>query len=92
MQLENQNSDLLATMNDRARLQLQLQQTVEGLSVAAISYYVFNLLKYFVEGIPGFHEAIDPDLAMTLMIPAIVLIIWWTVRRIRLSHSEKGGH
>jgi len=33
-------------MNARTRLQLRLQTTVEGLSVAAITYYVVGLLGY----------------------------------------------
>ncbi|MDO5604127.1 MAG: DUF3422 family protein [Paracoccus sp. (in: a-proteobacteria)] len=91
VQLEHQNSDLLKTMNDRARMQLRLQQTVEGLSVAAVSYYITSLLGYFIRGIPGLDEVIEPYFAVTLMIPFVVLLIWWTVRRIRLSHSE-GRH
>ena len=43
-----QNSRLLASMDRRARLQLRLQQTVEGLSVAAVSYYVVGLVAYLV--------------------------------------------
>ncbi len=94
VQLEHQNSDLLTSMNRRAQMQLRLQQTVEGLSVAAISYYIVSLLGYFIEGIPGLQELVELRLAVTLMIPAVVLIIWWTVRQIRLSHSEAGteGH
>ena len=33
-------------MDRRARLQFRLQQTVEGLSVAAIGYYVVGLFGY----------------------------------------------
>src|SRR5207253_9320182 len=40
VELERQNRDLLTSMDRRHQLQLQLQATVEGLSVAAISYYV----------------------------------------------------
>jgi uncharacterized membrane-anchored protein len=43
---EQQNQTLLASMNRRARLQLRLQQTVEGLSIAAITYYVVGLVGY----------------------------------------------
>jgi uncharacterized membrane-anchored protein len=53
VELEHQNRDLLASMNNRARQQLHLQQTVEGLSVAAISYYVVSLISYLVKGFPG---------------------------------------
>jgi uncharacterized membrane-anchored protein len=35
---ERQNQQLLTSMDRCARLQLRLQQAVEGLSVAAISY------------------------------------------------------
>jgi uncharacterized membrane-anchored protein len=34
---ERQNQQLLASMDRRARLQLRLQETVEGLSVVAVS-------------------------------------------------------
>ena len=38
IELERQNQELLAQMNRRAKLQLRLQETVEGLSVVAITY------------------------------------------------------
>lgn len=90
VQLERQNSDLLASMNNRAKLQLQLQQTVEGLSVAAISYYVIGLLSYLIKGIPGFHDVVAPELVIAALVPLVLLAIWWTVRRIRHSHSDRG--
>ena len=40
VELEKQNQDLLKSMNARTRVQLLLQSTVEGLSVAAITYYL----------------------------------------------------
>jgi len=61
VELERQNRDLLASMNNRAKLQLRLQQTVEGLSVAAISYYVVSLLAYLLKGIPGVHDRVAPE-------------------------------
>ena len=47
--LEQQNQGVLASMNRRAKLQLRLQQTVEGLSVAAITYYITGLVGYAVK-------------------------------------------
>lgn len=90
VQLERQNSDLLASMNNRAKLQLQLQQTVEGLSVAAISYYVIGLLSYLMKGIPGFHDVVAPEVVIAALVPLVLFAIWWTVRRIRYSHSDRG--
>jgi uncharacterized membrane-anchored protein len=87
VELEQQNRDLLTSMNERTRLQLMLQATVEGLSVAAISYYVIGLFGYLIKGV---HDAgvtsIDPTLITGLFVPIAVALVWWTVRRIRKAH------
>lgn len=88
IQLERQNSDLLTSMNNRARIQLQLQQTVEGLSVVAISYYVVGLLSRALDGIKGLNAFAPPDLIVSASVPLIVLVIWLVIRRIRHSHKE----
>lgn len=91
VELERQNRDLLASMNNRAKLQLRLQQTVEGLSVAAISYYVVSLLAYLLKGIPGVHDKVAPELVIAGLVPVVILAIWWTVRRIRHAHGDPAG-
>ncbi len=83
VELEQQNRDLLKSMNERTRLQLRLQATVEGLSVAAISYYVVGLFGYLVKGAHDAGAPLDPTLATTVFVPFAVLTIWWVVRRIR---------
>ncbi len=84
---QQQNQDLLKSMNARTRLQLRLQATVEGLSVAAISYYVVGLFGYVVKGA---HDArlshVEPSYAMAAFAPLAVLSIWLIVRRIRRKH------
>lgn len=88
--LEQQNRSLLQSMNRRARLQLRLQQTVEGLSVAAISYYVVGLLSYLAKG--GKEAGLPvPSASITtaVAVPAVILIIWWIVNRIRAHHSKE---
>ena len=86
--LQNQNSDLLASMNRRARQQLRLQQTVEGLSVAAVSYYVVGLMAYLLKGAEGRLFGLSVDMATALFVPVAVLAIWLVVRRIRRGHGE----
>ncbi len=86
LELELQNRTLLATMNERAQAQLRLQQTVEGLSVAAISYYVASLAYLVLKGAAKAGLPIDPEVATGLLAPGIVLAIAWTVRRIRRRH------
>ncbi len=89
VELEQQNRSLLQSMNRRARLQLRLQQTVEGLSVAAVSYYVVGLISYLAKaakeaGLP----VPDANVMTGLAVPVVVLLIWWTVRRIRKKHED----
>jgi uncharacterized membrane-anchored protein len=92
VELEQQNRDVLRSMNERTRLQLMLQATVEGLSVAAISYYVVGLFGYLVKGL---YDAglirIDPSLATGAFVPIAVLLVWWIVRRIRKRHIRGVG-
>jgi uncharacterized membrane-anchored protein len=48
LSLQQQNQELLRSMDMRAQLQLRLQETVEGFSVVAISYYAVMLLSKFL--------------------------------------------
>lgn len=89
VELEQQNQELLKSMNARTRLQLRLQATVEGLSVAAISYYVVGLFGYVVKGAHDSGLHVDPTLATAAFVPVAVLGIWWVVRRIRSRHIGK---
>ena len=79
--------DSLEAMNDRARMQLRLQQTVEGLSVAAISYYVVGLAGYVFKAMKDAGAPIDPNIAMGLAVPAAIAGVWWVVRSIRRKHA-----
>lgn len=91
VELERQNTVLLNTMNKRAAMQLRLQQTVEGLSVAAVSYYVVGLIGYLTKAISHDVLPVDPAVVTGLSVPLAVLGVWWVVRRVRRSHVE-GGH
>ena len=86
---ERQNQALLASMDRRARLQLRLQQTVEGLSVAAISYYVVGLIGYAAKAISHDILPVDPAVITGVAVPFAVLGVWWVVRRIRKSHEDE---
>jgi uncharacterized membrane-anchored protein len=52
---EQQNRKILQSLDARAAQQLRLQQAVEGLSVAAISYYTLGLVGYVGQGHEGGH-------------------------------------
>jgi uncharacterized membrane-anchored protein len=78
------NANLLASMDKRARLQLRLQQTVEGLSVAAISYYALGLLAYPFKATSEITKRFDPTFATALAVPLVIAIVWWSLKRARV--------
>ncbi|MEX0404568.1 DUF3422 family protein [Aquibium sp. LZ166] len=90
VEVEQGNRDLLASMNRRAKMQLRLQQTVEGLSVAAVSYYVVGLIGYLAKGAAPFGLAVKPEALTAALVVPVVAGVWWTVRRIRRTHGEGG--
>lgn len=81
--IETQNQGLLTAMNRRSRMQLRLQQTVEGLSVAAISYYTIALLKILFDALESTGVPIRSDIAVGVAVPVVILAVWALVRRIR---------
>ena len=89
VELEQLNSTLLNSMDRRARLQLRLQQTVEGLSVAAISYYVVGLVGYVAKAANGLGFPVKAEIVTGLSVPLVVLGMWWMVRLIRRRHAEE---
>jgi uncharacterized membrane-anchored protein len=72
---ERQNQAVLKSMDRRANLQLRLQQTVEGLSVAAISYYIVGLVGYAVKGLKAYGIAFDGDVVTAASIPIVVILV-----------------
>ncbi|WP_419798798.1 MAG: DUF3422 family protein [Terasakiella sp.] len=81
VELEKQNQEVLKTMNKRAELQLRLQETVEGLSVVAISYYLVGLLGYALKGVKAGGVPINPDLAIGIAVPVVAILIWSGLRK-----------
>ncbi|MFO1217639.1 MAG: DUF3422 domain-containing protein [Burkholderiaceae bacterium] len=91
---ERQNQSLLASMDRRAQLQLRLQQTVEGLSVAAITYYVVGLVAYVAKAAKAAGWKIEPDLAVGVAIPLVAVAVIVALRRVRraLHRDESAPH
>lgn len=88
---EAQNQQLLQKITRGQELQLRLQATVEGLSIAAISYYVVSLFYYVGKSAKAIGVPIDPELAAGLMIPLVLWVTWRTTRRIHARlHSHDG--
>ena len=87
---EVQNQVLLEKLTRGQEMQLRLQTTVEGLSIAAISYYVVSLLVYGAKALKGAGIPLDPEVAAGALIPLVLWAVWRTTRRIhRKFHSDR---
>jgi len=90
VEIERQNRDLLSSMNERSSLQLRLQQTVEGLSVAAISYYIVGLVGYVAKALKEIGIKIEPFVITGASVPIVLGIAWVILARIRRAHMNSG--
>ena len=92
VEIEQQQSSqaLLASMNRRQDMQLQMQSTVEGLSVAAITYYIVGLVSYLAKGGQKLGWPLAPETTAALAIPVVALSVWWSLRQLhqRVFHPK----
>lgn len=77
-----QSQALLESMDRRADLQLRLQQTVEGVSVVAISYYALNLVSYALAPLAKLAGIDKPTLTALCVLP-VVAAVWLMIARIK---------
>ena len=87
---EAHNQQLLAQLTRGQATQLRLQSTVEGLSIAAISYYVVSLVLYGAKAAKAAGIGWNPEFVAGASIPLVLWGVWRTVRRIhrRLHQGE----
>jgi uncharacterized membrane-anchored protein len=76
-------------MNQRSEPQLQLQKTVEWLSVVAISYYAESLVSYLSYPLAT-PLGLSKGMLTAIVTLPVVLVVWLMVRRIR-HHVEGAG-
>ena len=90
IELERQNQELLGQMNSRAKLQLRLQETVEGLSVVVLTYYGSQLVQYLAKGTKELHH-LNTDVITAVSIPVIAGLVAWGTRRMRKKLAAEAG-
>ena len=83
-----QNVEVLRRMDERAALQLRLQETVEGLSVVAISYYAVNLAANVLKPVGASVGLGEGWVYAGLTVP-VVALVWLAVRRIRQRIAKR---
>jgi uncharacterized membrane-anchored protein len=94
--IQNQNRELLGSMDRRSKVQLMMQHTVEGLSVAAISYYLVGLVKYLTDAAASSGVQFDKSLVTGISVPIILGSVFYVTRRIHrrfheLAKEERGA-
>lgn len=81
--MESQSRDLLESMDRRAHLQVRLQETVEGLSVVVLSYYLVGLVNYGLKGLKSSGVAINVEILTAVSIIPVIALVLLGVRRLR---------
>ena len=80
--IQKQNTDLLSSMDRRARAQLRLQQTVEGLSVIAGTYYGVGLVGVVAQSLPEHMTGgLSVDVIKAASLPFVAVGIALILRR-----------
>jgi uncharacterized membrane-anchored protein len=87
VQREASNQALFKALARRQKLQLRLQQTVEGLSVVAISYYALGLVGYAAKALKD-ELPLSPDAITGLAVLPVLAAVALFVRRLR-RHFEQ---
>ena len=93
VQIEEQNRDVLASMDKRAQTQLRLQRIVESLSVVAITYYLASMVKFILESLEAAESiplGVNPAIGVGVSVPFIAALVWFGLRRARraIAHDD----
>jgi len=81
--IEQQNQDLLSSMNMRAKMQLRLQETVESLSIVAITTYIVNLFHSILVSLESTELiSIKPEIISGASIPVVLICVAIVIRRL----------
>ena len=78
--LQEQNRDLLLSMDRRARLQSRLQRILEVISIVALTYYLAALLTTILKAVETTGVPLNIELIVGAATPFLLLIIWLVVR------------
>ncbi|MEQ9735943.1 MAG: DUF3422 domain-containing protein, partial [Algiphilus sp.] len=92
LRLQRQNQHLLHSMDRRAALQLRLQQTLEWLTVVAMSYYGIGIVLYIAKALGALGVPIEPHLVAGAAAPLVIGGAWWLVHTVRAMLRAHGEH
>lgn len=87
LDMERQNGALLDDMNRRTRLQMRLNRMVQGISIAALSYYLTGLFAYLDKGLKDAGQlpaGVSAELATAIAMPVAILFSWAFMMRVQI--------
>ncbi len=86
VEIEEQNAEMLRSLNERTSSQLKIQKAVEGLSIIVISYYLFSLFKLGLQSLDALGVPIVPQVAAAIIAPlglGILAVLSWRIWRVK---------
>jgi uncharacterized membrane-anchored protein len=78
--IENQNAQLLRSMERSISSQVRLQRLVEGLSVIALSYYLLSLIKFGLYAVPASAIPVSHEFIIGVLVIPVLSIVWISMR------------
>lgn len=90
LNLAKGNQALLQSMNKRHDQQLKISQTVEGLSIVAITYYAVGLVSYLLKAAADQPwSPLSETLMTAISVPFVLVIVWALLHRVRKAWDKK---
>ena len=88
VRIGEQNAEVLKSLNQRTEAQLKLQETVEGLSVFAISYYAVGLLSYLAKAAYQFGLPVKPEILTAAAVPLVMGLLWFGLNQLKARFGK----
>jgi len=88
VEMEEQNAEILRSLNARADAQVKIQRAVEGLSIIAITYYLLNLFKLLYGGLNVLGVGLTARDGLLAMAPPVLLVLLVILVRIRQAKQH----
>lgn len=88
VEMEEQNAEILRSLNARADAQVKIQRAVEGLSIIAITYYLLNLFKLLYGGLNVLGLGLTARDGLLAMAPPVLLVLLVILLRIRQAKQH----
>jgi uncharacterized membrane-anchored protein len=67
---------LLKAINKRGAIQLRLQQMVEGVSVAAMAYYLLGLIDFVLDAVIASGIDLNKVVIKGMLVPVVLILVW----------------